>query len=481
MRISFRKTVAAWMCIFVALCLCCKKKPVAKAPAELPGVVAKISDYVITKEDLEKRLLQELRPDRYEEVQQDEPPDVEKVLMEMVAEKAMIMDARKKGYDQDEMVRSSVQRYKNRRLMNILLQTRLSDKLVVTEAEVDEKLKANPKLERTRAEALIKREKSNKLFNDFYSQLLEKFHVQKVSENFATVAKIHQRLLQKPKEPRKVSWIRNSQVKSELTEEEKNIVLARYDKGEVTLKDWFEALCEIAPPSRPRNLHTVNGVERMLDSAMRKPILLAEALSLGLDKDKELIKQVKEQEDLRLKNKAEREKVKDIEEPTDEQIIEYFNNNKEVFGGSEALKVDQIWCDDLATIEKAKAELDGGKDFEQVKQDYSLRKESKAMNVYPGGEGIFFKDLSKGEPNDVIGPVKGFYSDGIKWRIVRILERIPAKPREYSEGMKGNVKTGMMNEQRQAILAKYREELLKEYPYEIYTDRIREIDPLDIP
>jgi len=481
MRISFRKTVAAWMCIFVALCLCCKKKPVAKAPAELPGVVAKISDYVITKEDLEKRLLQELRPDRYEEVQQDEPPDVEKVLMEMVAEKAMIMDARKKGYDQDETIRSSVQRYKNRRLINMLLQMQLSNKLVVTDAEVDEKLKADPKLDRARAEALIKREKSNKLFNKFYSQLLEKFHVQKVKENFAKVAKIHQRLLQKPKEPRKVGWIRNSQVKNELTEEEKIIVLVKYDEGEVTLKDWFEALSEIAPPSRPKDLHTTSGVERMLDRAMRKPILLAEALSLALDKDEELIKQVREQENLQLQHKAEREKVKDIEEPTDEQIVEYFNNNKETFGGSEALKVDQIWCEDLMTANKAKVELDGGKEFEQVKQDYSLRKESKAVNVYPGSEGIFFKDLSKGEPNDIIGPIKGFYSDGIKWRIVSILERRPAQPREYSESMKGNVKGRMMDEQRRAILAKYREELLKEYSYEIYTDRIKEIDPLDIP
>jgi len=133
------------------------------------------------------------------------------------------------------------------------------------------------------------------------------------------------------------------------------------------------------------------------------------------------------------------------------------------------------------TANKAKVELDGGKEFEQVKQDYSLRKESKAVNVYPGGEGIFFKDLSKGEPNDIIGPIKGFYSDGIKWRIVRILERRPAQPREYSESMKGNVKGRMMDEQRRAILAKYREELLKEYSYEIYTDRIKEIDPLDIP
>jgi len=47
--------------------------------------------------------------------------------------------------------------------------------------------------------------------------------------------------------------------------------------------------------------------------------------------------------------------------------------------------------------------------------------------------------------------------------------------------MKEDVETKMWDEQRNAILENYRKELLEKYPHEIYAERIRDIDPLDIP
>ncbi len=86
-------------------------------------------------------------------------------------------------------------------------------------------------------------------------------------------AEIHQRLLYRPKEPRNVGWIQNSQVRNELTPQEKNIVLAAYDKGKVTLEDWLVALCEIVPPGRPKDLHTTKGVEQLLDRGQPDDVL----------------------------------------------------------------------------------------------------------------------------------------------------------------------------------------------------------------
>jgi hypothetical protein len=39
----------------------------------------------------------------------------------------------------------------------------------------------------------------------------------------------------------------------------------------------------------------------------------------------------------------------------------------------------------------------------------------------------------------------------------------------------------MVAERRNALLEKYSKELLGKYPYEIYADRIKDINPLDIP
>lgn len=459
-----------------------RKQPVVKPIGQMPNIVGRIGDYVITKQELEKRLMMELRPRGYDSYnEQAEPVDAETVLKKMIAEKAMITEARKLGFLKDETLDALIKRFKDRRLANLLLQKQLAPKLTVTESEIQQIMKANPKLDRTRAEAMLKNTKGRSLFEQYYKQIYQKFHVKKLSNNLLKAVQIHQRLLYSPKKPRKVGFIRTYQVKDELTPEEKNMVLAEYDNGKVTLKDWFETLCNMAPPGRPKDLNTPKGVEQLLERTLQMPLLVSEAKSLRLDKDKSLLKQVREYEDSRLLSKIKSEKYKEVKEPTTDQIIIYYDKNKELFRTGRMLKIDLIWCEDLKTTRKAKADLDSGKDFESVKQKYSLNKKIKPFNTYPSGEGFFWKDLWKGDPNDILRPIKGFYQNSIKWRIVKILEKKPGQVKGYSTDMKRRVKERMLSEQRETLLAQYNNELLKKYLYKIYTERIKDINPLNIP
>jgi peptidyl-prolyl cis-trans isomerase C len=266
-----------------------------------------------------------------------------------------------------------------------------------------------------------------------------------------------------------------------LTAEERDLALVTFDGGKVTLKNWLDTLCEVAPPRRPTDLNTPEGVERLLNIALRIPILVNEAKLLGLDKDRNFVKQVKDIEDSHVLQKVQLDKFKDINEPTKEQIIDYYNKNKESFITDRTIKIDQIWCQDLKTAQQTKAQLDGGKDFEAVKQLYSLEKTGKPFDTYIGSEGLFFKDLWKGEPNQILGPLKGFYNEGIKWRIVKILEKKPGAIKAYSDDIRESVKRRMISEQRNALLEKYGKALLEKYKFEIYEDRIKDIDPLNIP
>jgi hypothetical protein len=459
-----------------------KEQQIAQTPVAPPNIVAKISDYVITQEELKQRLTQELSPDNYEQYSLEAAmPDAKTTLMKMLAEKAMIIEGRRQNFLEDPTIRDAVKQFKDRILATLLLQKYLQDKVTVTESEIEEKIKTDPKLDRARAKTILERTKANKLVEQYYSDIYARSHVKKLSDNFAKAAQIHQRLLSSPKMPRNIGWINNSQINTDLTPEEKDMVLATYDYGKLTLKDWFVAVCEIVPPRRPADLNTPEGVERLLDFALRLPLFVSEAKLLGLDKDENLVKQVKQQEDSHLLNKVTTEKLKDVNEPTNEQIIDYFNKNKEAFIEGRTLKIDQIWCPDLETARKVKAELDGGKDFESVRGLYSLDKKGSPFVTHAGSEGIFFQDLWKGEPNQLIGQVKGFYGNIVKWRIVKILEKNPGKVGEYSSDMKDNIKWKMVGERRIALLEKYGKELLEKYTYEIYADRISDIDPLNIP
>jgi hypothetical protein len=458
--------------------------PVAQAAAEPPTVVGRIGTYVITRKELEERLMTELYP--YDQETYDEkaqPPDALTVLREMIAEKAMVIEARKKGTLENEVIADTVKRFRERRLVNLLAQKHVEksqSKTTATQEEIRQKMQADPKLDAARAKAEIERAKAGTVLDEYYTQIYQKSHVKKPSQNLAKVVEIHQRLLTRPKEPRTVPWIQNSQIKNELTPEESNMVLAQYDGGKVTLKDWFIALGDMAPPRRPA-INSPQAVDELLERALRLPLLVAEAESLGLDKDQTLLKEVQEYEDRRLLSEAKLAKQRLAKEPTAEQIAAYYSQNQEAFGTPKGLKIDLIWCQDLAAAKKAKAELDGGRDFESVRQQYSLEKDSKPFHTTAGSEGLFWKDLWAGEPNQVLGPLKGFYQQGIKWRIVKILEKTLGQVKPYSSQLDGMIKSRMMSQQSKDLAAQYGKELLEKYPYQIYADRIKDLDPLNIP
>ena len=199
--------------------------PAVKAAEPPANVIAEIGGHVVTKKEFNRRLISELHHGRGGYTTKVEPVDPETVIMELVAEKAVLMDAREKNYMQDEKIQASLKDFKQENLTALLLWEHVRGKVTVTDVEVDEKIKADPRLDRARAGTAIKRAKSIDLINQLYSQIREKFHVKKLSENFPTVAEIHQRLLLYPKKPRRAWWIRSSQVREELTPEEKNLVV----------------------------------------------------------------------------------------------------------------------------------------------------------------------------------------------------------------------------------------------------------------
>ena len=456
--------------------------PPIKTSAQPSDIVAKIGDYVITRQELVNKLKTDINPAFTDYTGEAKTVDAKTVLLEMIAEKAMAIEGREKNYLQNEKIRKSLKKFREKTLVNLLLTNHLKGKINVTEAEIDKRLKTAPNLSRPRAKAMLERAKADRLIIQLLNQICTKLRLQFISDNFPKAARIYQRLLNNSADTYHIKFVRFKQVRENLTPQEKNMVLAAYYNGKVTLKDLFDALGEFSPPSRPTDLNTPAGIKRfLLDSVLKTPIFVTEALSRGFDKDEIFLKQLKERQEKLLRGHSIRERLKSYKKPTEQQVIEYFNKNKEQFGIPPKLRIDQIWCQDLKAAQKAKAELDAGADFQSVKLKYSLQKKDQPFDTYPAREAIFFNDLAKAEPNEIIGPIKGFHQDGVKWRIVKMFGKKPPKLKEYSNKMKRSIERKIYHEQTDAILAEYRKQLLEKYPYQIYNERIADIDPFDIP
>ena len=191
MKLFACKLALIFLGLIIILSLCCAEKGQEAAKTHdkettqketEPNAVAKIGDYTITKEELEIRLMMELRPNPYESGISNEIPDANTVLMKMIAEKAMVIEARKQNLHKDEIIQAVLKQYKDKKLANLLLENYLQGKINITDSEIDEKMKSDPKLDKERAKAMLAREKGGELVGQYYNELYKKLNAQKKND-----------------------------------------------------------------------------------------------------------------------------------------------------------------------------------------------------------------------------------------------------------------------------------------------------------
>ena len=491
---SFLKKMAMFfLCLIVVFCQSCTsnqpkiqttaeqaspaKQPDVQ-PAEQSKIVAKIGDYLITSEDLEKRIIEKLSPGPITSSEQALPIKPIEVLKEMIAEKAMIIEARNLHLIDDKQMQDRLRDFKDTLLVKLLITNYLADNINVTDSEIEEKIKANPSLDKASAKKKLESEKADKLLPEFYNDLCKKLHLRKLTENFPKAAQIHQRLLKEAVNFGK--FITLNQI-NKLPQEEKNLPLAAYDGGEIKFSDLLAVLHEIAPPDRSADLSTPAGIEKFLTerNVMKRPIFIAGAKLYGLEKNESFLKNVKLQEEKILSDQIIGRQLEGIKDSNSKDVQNYFKTHRKYFESPNSISIDQIWCQDHKTALIVKAGLDAGKNFDSLKQEYSLDKRSGPAEVSVYSEKMFFPKMWDSEPNAFVGPIKGVYKNRINWRIVKITKKTWAARHGYEDEMEPEVKNRMWSERSNAILAAFRKQLLQKYSYQIYPENIK--NPLDIP
>ncbi|MFC1676941.1 hypothetical protein ACFL3G_07760 [Planctomycetota bacterium] len=460
-----------------------KAEPVKAVAAEI--IVGEIGEYVITTEQVKQTGRRRLRDDLYIDGRGSRPRQAREILLELLAEKAMATKGRSQGLLEDEITYQSIKRFKDKKLVGSLLTSHLKSKIHVSDARIEALMKTDAKLTRENARAKLAQEQANKLRGEFYEQLYKKYKVEKLRDNFQKAGLTHNRLLKLPRKNARTQWVISKQVRDALTAEERATVLAEFDGEQITIKDWLYGLCEIAPPGRATFLKGSKGIEQLLDRLLKTEIFVHEAIARGFDKNEGFVKKVKEREDTMLTGKIRSRAYSSVKNTEDkEQLLAYFNAHKEYFGTPATLKVDQIWCNDLKSAQQARAQLDSGKDFAQVKDKYDvmgIMRQKEPQIISPVREGFFFDQLWVGEPGSIVGPVKGTSYEGLKWRVVKIYEKTPGEIKEYSDDMKNSIQMKLQSVQVDRAILELQNQLLEKYPYKIYEDRLEGLDPLEIP
>ncbi|MCF7975112.1 MAG: peptidyl-prolyl cis-trans isomerase [Phycisphaerae bacterium] len=443
--------------------------------------VAQVADQVITGAQLRARFVREIGPSSEALFPEKKAVTLVDVANMLVRDKMMALEARAQGLLSDPDIAWTLEKTRSTLLINHFVNKVIRPTIKVTDEQIDAQMASSPKMTREQATLTVERRLIMSDINQRLKALLESMHVQKQQDNIAMAAVLYAKLLNRPvmKRNKNMPWVLKEQMLTELTPEQAGLKLIQFDGGAITLLDFMKTIHGMVPVKRPKNLVEPQGVESVLDGSLGSALLIAHIESLGLPKDPEVAQKIREGEDQRLLGLLVSRMSQSIARPTQEEIQARFDEIKGQLTPANQVKVQTIWCQDRETADKAKNVLDQGQPFDQVLENMSLDPKSAGpSHLMAGSETVFWSQISSSEPNQVVGPIQGFYRGELKWRMIKVLEKIDGQPVTLEMNTSDGIYSEIYNQRKEAVLKSFQDGLFLKYDYKIFGSRLKSFDPL---
>lgn len=445
-------------------------------------VIAQVADQIITGGELRIRYIQEIAPG-YDTIFSDQTqPTLLDVADMLVREKAMALEAREIGLLNDPTVSWSLENTCRNWLIDYYAQKVILPTVRISQQDVQNRLASNDSLTRDQVIQSLMRQAVLDKLNEQIDSLHETLHVTKHPDNMAQAASLYSKLLNHPvmNRPRNTPWVLKEQILNELTPEQHKLVLVEYDGGAFTLVDLMKVIHGVRPTNRPKDLITGTGVEKVVDSSLGRPLLEVFIRNQGIDKQPEIAKKIRDYEDQRLLSYLVHLKSQVVAAPTQEEIEARFEQVKDRILPEHMLNSQVIWCEDANQAAQVKASLDKGQAVEDVLKSFGLdEKYAVAVNLTPSSQGMYWAPIWAGEPNDILGPCRGFNRGKIQWRVVKVIKKTPREGVSLESRISEVIYSLIYTERRDKILKPFQDQLLKKYDSNIFVSRLFAFDPLN--
>ena len=259
-------------------------------------------------------------------------------------------------------------------------------------------------------------------------------------------------------------------------------VLVSFREGEITLGEFNKAWGD------PDNKNKYKTKEKLLENILKERILVQRAQQIGLEEDENVSSQIKTAiEPIR---KEEEEKIKistqkalidvgikveiyDKVKLSEEEIAEYYKENKEKFIKDEEYHLRHILVETLEEAEAILKKIKGGADFAELAKGRSLcpsREKggdlgfiSRGMTVKPFDDAAF--TLKPGEISEVVKTLLGYH-------IIKLEEISPERQRTFEE-VKVEIEFILLPEKQQQALTRWLSSLKDEANVQIKEELLR--------
>ena len=269
----------------------------------------------------------------------------------------------------------------------------------------------------------------------------------------------------------------------------KDKVLATVGKDKITEESVFAPLAMMPPQFRSR-YETPDGKKKLFERAVQMSLLSQEARKLNIDKKEDVARRIKEMADQFIVQELTKQEVMDKITVTDDEMLQYYNQNKASFAKDEKVRVNLIMFDvkDNATqqmkdekknlADQALARIKKGEDFEavakEVSQDMRTKNRGGNAGLFARGKridlyGEAFEKQAFSLPlttvSDVFQGKNGYY-------IIKVMEKKPQEQETFEE-VKQRIERTLKTEKQKTAMESYLEGLKKKYSVKILDESMK--------
>ena len=262
--------------------------------------------------------------------------------------------------------------------------------------------------------------------------------------------------------------------KDSFSDDDKNLVLAKWSGGKLALKDIFAFYGKRFNSLAPR-LSTLETFEKEVENAALQDLIILDAEKIGISKEADISAQLKDMENLKLASLIENQEVKDKADPSEEEMRAHYQEHSDEYVNPAEIELWEIYVTKESLAKSIAKKARAGQDFEKLAKKYSEDKYYKNKKGYLGFKqekrrGAVSKKAFELGPNKIGGPIT--YRSG--WAIFKT-GKLKEKTIRSFEDSQTQIKNRVRNLKIKELRSSWEDAIRKKYSVKINTELVEKI------
>lgn len=256
-----------------------------------------------------------------------------------------------------------------------------------------------------------------------------------------------------------------------LDRNEKELVLANWVGGQVTLAEYLTRIKSVPEQLRP-NFDNYDSLAMIVFELKKQEILISEALAEGLDQDEDYLRQLKEFKEINMADIMKHDSIQSPAPPVETELRQYYEENIAEFTTPAKYHVFEILLSDELKARKLAGEIKSLNEFKQKAAELTERPGKRSRQGDLGFiEEKWYPEIAEAAEKIGIGRVGGPVATGNKYSIFYMVEKTEPQVKEFLD-VKRRINDKLLIDRKNDAIQAWIDERLKITEVEVDEDAI---------